>query len=129
MDGHHLGMHGEGCVCVGTAAAAHFLKCHELLRLLLLFAIILVQLLLALLDLHLHVGQGRAVESAVCDTAMLESAAIVAGTVVVVALADDFASADDDAAVAVVQWRFRCLLKTEREVIVRFHFDVRWWIE
>lgn len=111
---------------MGTAAAAHFLKGHELLDLHLL--LLLVLLSLALLEPHLHVGQGRTIERAVCDAAMLESAAIVPRAVVVVALANDLTTTNDDTSMAVVKWRFRCLLKAEREVIVRFHFDVRRWV-
>lgn len=111
---------------MGTAAVAHFLKSHKPLDLRLL--LLLVLLSLALLELHLHVDQGRTIERAVCDTAMLESAAIVSRAVVVVALANDLTTANDDTSMAIVEWRFRCLLKAEREVIVRFHFDVRRWV-
>lgn len=111
---------------MGTAAAAHLLKRHEFLSLSLL--LLLVLLSLALLELHLHIGQGRTVEGAVCDTAVLESAAIVPRAVVVVALANDLTTANDDTSMAVVKWRFRCLLKAEREVIVRFHFVVCRWV-
>jgi len=55
---------------------------------------------------------------------MLECAAIETRTVVVVALADDLATAHDDTAVAVVQRRLSGLLEAKREVVVRLHFVV-----
>lgn len=125
MDGHHLGVHREGSVCLGSAAAVvHFLECAHFLGRLLLLVLRLQLVLLALLQLGLHVHEGRAGESAACDTAMLESAAVEARAVVVVALANDLAAAHDDAAMAVVQRRFFSLLQAERQVIVRLHFAV-----
>lgn len=85
-----------------SSTTTHLLKCHKLLGLGLLSTLLLALLLLALLELHLHVGQSGSIESAVCNAAMLESTTIVAGTIVVVALANDLATANDDTAMAVV---------------------------
>ena len=116
MDGHHLRVHGERGVRLGSTAVAVPLE-----NSLLLFRAEFVRL--ALLQLGLHVGKGRAVEGAACDSSMLECAAVESWAVVVVALADDFASTHDDAAVAVVERRFRGLLEAQRQIIVRLHFD------
>lgn len=75
--------------------------------------------LLALLQLSLHLGEGTA-----CDTAMLECAAIETRAVVVVTLTDDLATAHDDAAVAIVQRRLGALLEAKREVVVRLRVAV-----
>lgn len=55
---------------------------------------------------------------------MLERTAIEARAVVVVALPDDFPTADDNAAMAVVQRRLGGLLKAERQVVVGLHVAV-----
>lgn len=58
--------------------------------------------LLALLQLGLHFGEGSAIEGTTCDTAMLECAAIETWAVVVVALTDDLTTAHDDTAVTIL---------------------------
>lgn len=104
VDGHHLGVHGEGSVCVDIASGTDLLESsgspRRRRRLLIVLRSGLV--LLALLQLGLHLGESSAIESTACDTAMLESAAIETRAVVVVALADDLATAHDDTAVAIV---------------------------
>jgi hypothetical protein len=64
---------------------------------------------------------------------MLECAAIETRAVVVVALADNLATAHNDTTVAIVQRRFGGLLEAKREVVVRLHVAVSfglfvWWI-
>ena len=116
MDGHHLGVHGEGSVRLGSTTVSEPFKGS-----LLLFRAEFVSL--ALLQLFLHVGKGRAVEGAACDSSMLQGTAIKSWAIVIVALADDLATTHNDAAVAVVEWRFRGLLEAQRQIIVRLHFD------
>ena len=53
---------------------------------------------------------------------MLESSAIEAWLVVVVALTDDFAAVDDDATVLVVKRGLGGLLEAERQIRVSLHF-------
>lgn len=125
MDGHHFRVHGERGVCLGSAAAAtQFLECDKILGRLLLLSFRLELVLLALLQLGLHIHQSGTLEGAACDTTVLECAAIETRAVVVVALADDLTTAHDDTAVAVVQRRFCSLLEAKRQVIVRLHFAV-----
>jgi hypothetical protein len=116
VDGHHLRVHGEGGVGLGSAAVAELLESS-----LLLFRAELVRL--ALLQLGLHVGEGRAVEGAAGNSSMLQCAAVESWAVVVVASTDDLTSTHDDTAVAVVERRFRGLLEAQRQIIVRLHFD------
>ena len=80
--------------------------------------------ILALLQLGLHFGEGRAIEGTACDTAMLECATIETRTVVVVALTDDLATAHDDTAVTVVQRRLGGLLEAKREILILLHVAV-----
>lgn len=103
VDGHHFGVHGERSVRLGAAASTDLLHSSKLLGILLLLVLRVGLVLLALLQLGFHLGEGGAVEGATCDTAMLECAAVEARTVVVVALADDLAAAHDDTAMAIVQ--------------------------
>lgn len=127
MDGHHLGVHGQRSVCVDTASGTDFLDSSELPRRWqqqLLIALRSGLVLLAFLQLSLHLGESSAIEGATCDTAMLECAAVETRAVVVVALSDDLATAHDDTAVAIVQRRFGGLLEAKREVVVRLHFVV-----
>ena len=130
MDGHHFGVHGERSVRVGAASRAAFLERRRLLRrrqrrqlIVLRFGLVLL-LLLALLQLGLHLGESSAVQGTACDTAMLECTSIETRAVVVVALADDLTAAHNDAAVTVVQRRLGGLLEAKREVVVRLHFVV-----
>jgi hypothetical protein len=57
---------------------------------------------------------------------MLQSAAIKAWTVGVVALAKDLPTANDDTAMTEVEWRLVSLLKAQGEVGIRTerHFDI-----
>ena len=124
VDGHHLRVHGQRSVCVDAASSTNLPESSALSRRLRrrLITLRFGLVLLALLQLGLHLGQGSAIEGTTCDTAMLECAAIETRTVVVVALADDLATAHDDTAVAVVQRRLGGLLEAKREVVVRLPF-------
>lgn len=82
-----------------------------------------VRLIALLLELRPQCEHGGTVKRAGGDTSRLESTSIEAWTVVIVALTDDFAAADDNAAVAVVHGRLRGLLEAESKVIVRLHCD------
>ena len=127
VDGHHLGVHGERGVCVDTASGTDLLESSELSRRLRRRLLIVLRsglVLIALLQLGLHLGESSSVEGTSCDTAMLECAAIETRTIVVVALTDDLATAHNDTAVAIVQRRLGGLLETKREVVVRLHFVV-----
>lgn len=128
MDGGHFAVHGEGRVGE-MSSSSHCFERREsggaggdgegeilLLRLQLLFLILLMLLL--------QRRERRTIEGAGSDATSLESTTVEAGTVVVVALADDFAAADDDAAVAVVEGRLGGLLEAESEVIIGLHCDV-----
>lgn len=125
MDGHHFGVHRERSVRLGTASTANLLESDEIVRVLplLLLVFLFRFILLALLQLRLHICQGGSIESAVCDAAVLENSAVEAGTIIVVTLANDLAAANDDTAMAVVEGRFGGLLEAKREVIVRLHCD------
>ena len=131
MDGHHLRVHGERYVGE-VAATAHGFKGRERGRLIVAIGIVLLRLLMLLLVLLLvllfHLLNSSAVIGAGGDLAGLECAAVEARTVVIEALSDDLATANDDAAMAVVKWGLRGLLKAESEIIVGLHFVVvRWW--
>lgn len=82
----------------------------------LLLLVLFLQLVLQLLD-------GVAIEGALGDLAVLQTASIEAGLVVVVAVADDLAAANDDGAMAVVERRLGSLLEAERQIIVGLHVD------
>ncbi len=120
MDGHHLRVHGEWCV--GVMAASIGLKRSESLAAGLLLLLVLLRLVLLLLQLLLEAGHGWTIRAAFGNAAMLEKAAVVARSVVIVALSDDFAAANNDAAMAVVQWGLGSLLEAESEIVVRLHF-------
>lgn len=125
VDGHHLGVHGERSVCVDAASSTHLLESSELSRRLgRLIALRFGLVLLALLELGLHLGESSAIEGTASDTAMLECAAIETRAVVVVALTDDLTTAHDDTAVAIVQRRLSGLLEAKREIVVRLHVAV-----
>ena len=72
-------------------------------------------LFILLLCVRVEVGRGQA--------AILQGPTVEARTVVVVAFADDLATADDDATVTVMQGRFESLLEAERlvSVVLRRH--------
>ena len=109
MDGHHLRVHAERDVGMVAAASAFERRVGiGTVRLR-----ILRSLRVLLLQFRLQIDKRRTVQSALSNTAMLEGAAIEAGTVVIEALADDFAAADDDAAMAVVERRLGGLLEAE----------------
>jgi len=55
---------------------------------------------------------------------MLECAAVEPGTIVIVALSDDLAAANDNAAMAVVERRLSGLLEAEGQIVVGLHFAV-----
>jgi hypothetical protein len=94
---HHLGMHRQCQICIcATAVAAG--RCIGRMRFVL--------------------PHGFLVQDLACNlhAPVLQSTAIETWTIVVETLANDFAATDNDAAMAVVQGRFRCLLETERHV-------------
>lgn len=78
--------------------------------------------LVLLLQLLLQLLHSLAVQGAAGNAAVLESAAIEAGAVVIVTVTNDFSTSNDDRAVAVMEWRLRGLLEAESEVVVRLHF-------
>ena len=112
MHGHHLGVDAQRDVGVVAAAVGRFEGGESGL---------LLMLVLMLLQLRLQVRYSGSIESALCDAAGLESPAVEAGLVVVVAMADDFAAVDDDAAVFVVQGGLGGLLEAEGKVCVGLH--------
>jgi len=112
VDGHHLGVHGEGGVRLRSTTVAEPLKDS--------FLFLRAEFVrLALLQPCLHVGKGRAVEGAVGDSSMLQCAAVESWAVVIVALTDDLSTTHDNTAMAVVERGFRGLLEAQRQVIVR----------
>lgn len=113
MDGHHLGVHRERSIGLGSDTTVEFTES----------SLFILRARLALLQLCLHVCKGRAVKGAACDSSMLQCAAIKSRTIVIVALADNLAATHDNTPVAVVERRFRGLLEAQRQVIVRLHFD------
>ena len=98
--------------------------------------LLLLAWLVALLpEPFLHGAHSRAIDCPTCNTTVLEGATIEAWAVIIIALADDLAATDNDAAVAVVHWRLAGLLEAKREVIVRLHCgfgrgykNVVWWV-
>lgn len=128
MDGHHLGVHRQRRV--GAMAATCSFEWNESLSLLLLLLLLLrrrmllllLRLVLLFLQLLLQVGNSRPVNSTIGDTAMLQTPAVVARTVVIVALADDLATTHNDTAMAVVERRLGGLIEAERQVVVGLHF-------
>lgn len=115
MDGHHLGVHAEahGAVRPGAArCTADGLESREV-------ALGAGRILCSAM------GVGGERRGARGEATGLESAAIVAGAVIIEALADDLAALDDNAAVAEVEGRERGLLETEIEIVVRLHFVLR----
>lgn len=116
MDGHHLRVHAQRYAGVVSAAIA--LEGNEdALRLLLL----LLRLSLLLLQLLFQLGDCSTVQRTAHDAAMLERSTVEARAIVVVALADDFTAAHDDAAMAIVQRGLGGLLEAKREVVVGLH--------
>ena len=101
-DGHHLGVHGERAVG-RWPATTQLVGLWYVLRLLLF-------LLLLLLCVRVQVSRGHA--------AILQGPAVETWTGLVVAFANDLATPDDDAAVAVVQRGLESLLEAERLVSV-----------
>ena len=123
MDGHHLTVHREGRVCMNAATRA--LEGDERLcrvRLLRLLVLLLFRLILLFLQFFFEIGNRRAITGSLGNATMLESPAFEARTVVIVALPNHFATANDDAAVAVVQRRLRSLLEAETQIVVGLHF-------
>lgn len=108
MDCHHLRVHAEAHVCLVAAAAADALKGGEAGR-----------CRYTLAGFH---GEGRGRE-----LACFEGAAVIAGAMVVEALAHDFAALDNDAAVAVEERRLGRLLEAEIQVVVVLHLDDARW--
>lgn len=124
MDSHHLRVNGEWDVDVmATASAFEWDKnVLRVLRLLLWLVFLFLQLLL-------QTDQRRTVEYALGDAAMLESSAIEAWFIVIVALANDLAAIHDDTSVLVVQGGLSRLLEAERQISVSLHFAGQWVAE
>lgn len=110
VDGHHLRVHGERLVDKVAAAErlANELKCRDARH----------------VGLVLRQAGGPGGAGAVLDAAGLEGAAVVAGAVVIEALADDLTSLDDDAAVTVAKGGESRLLQTKIHVPVSLHCGV-----
>ena len=112
MHGHHLGVEAQRDVGVVPAAAGRFEGVESGL---------LLRFVLLLLQLRLQVRYSGSIEGALCNAPVLEGPAVEAGLVVVVAMADDFAAVDDDAAVFVVQGGLGGLLEAEGKICVGLH--------
>jgi len=108
-------MHGERSVGL-LAAATSFERCERLRTGAMLLPVLFLPLLL--LQLLLKIGNGRTIQGTLRNAAMLQCSAIEARTVVIETLSDDFASADDDAAMAIVKRGLRSLLEALSEVAV-----------
>lgn len=80
-------------------------------------------LLLLFLQLGLQLGHCLAIEATTGNAAMLQSTAVEAWTVVVEALTNDLAAADDDCTMAIVERRLGSLLEAEIQIVVRLHLD------
>ena len=80
--------------------------------------------LLLLPQLFLEFCDGLAIRGSASDTAIFECAAIEARAIVVIALANNFATTNNHAAMAVVQRGLGCLLKTKSQIVVGLHFVV-----
>ena len=147
MDGHHLRVHGQRRVDNVTAAAGGgagtghgglegregglavvscvFLVVVLVLLLLLLLLrlrrLVLLLMLLPRLGLLALMDRRRAVVGGAAASQLpgLESPAVEAAAVIVEALADHLAAADNDAAVAIVQGGLAGLLEAQREEVVR----------
>lgn len=121
MDGHHLGMHREWDIGI-VAAATHALKGRKDPSLLAVFTgdlgLVLRFLLLVLL---LELANGRSIQCTSGEAASPEGASVESWTIVVETLTDDFTSADDDAAMLVVEWRLCSLLEAQVEIIIGLH--------
>lgn len=83
--------------------------------------LLLLRLVLLFLQLLLQVGDRGSIEGPVGDATVLQTPSIIARAVVIVALADYFAPANNDAAVAVVERRLRGLVEAEGQVVVGLH--------
>jgi len=118
VDRHHLRVHAERDV--GTVSAAGALAGDESITRLRM-TLLLLRSIFLLLHLLFQLSDGRPVQAALRDPAMLECSAFVARTVVVVALTDHLAATHDNATMAVVEGRLRSLLKAKRQVVVSLH--------
>lgn len=75
------------------------------------------------LHLVLQLCDSWSIINILCNLPSLQSTAIKAGTVIIVALANDLATTDDDSAVAIMKWRLSSLLETEGKIVVGLHVD------
>ena len=114
-------MHGERSVGL-LAAATSFERCERLRTGTMLLPMLFLPLLL--LQLLLEIGNGRTIKGTLRNAAMLQCSAIEARTVVIESLSDNLASADNDAAMAIVKRGLRSLLEALSEVVVGLHFVV-----
>lgn len=127
MNGHHLAVHGQWGVDVGSAATTtrHGLDGDKvgLLLLLLLLRMVLLIFVLLLQSFHLHLqgGNSFAVQASLCDAAMLERTAIEAGLVAIVARTNHLSTTHDNSAVTIMEGRLGSLLKAQSQIIVRLH--------
>lgn len=88
-----------------------------------LFLLLIRLLLLLLLQLGLQLGHGLAIKPATGNAPMLQSTAVEAWAVVIEALANDLAAADNNCTMAVVERRLGSLLEAEIQIVVRLHLD------
>jgi len=121
VNGGHFRVHAQRRVGE-VATASHGLIGRERRRSCGIFLLSL-RLITLLLELLLHCKHSGAIECSSRDAPSLESSSIKPGTVVVIALANDLAATDNNAAVAVVHGRLGGLLKAKSKVIVRLHCD------
>lgn len=107
VDGHHLAVHGQsrvGVMSTSTVADNAFDRLEV--------ALVLWRVRLVRLDVGRSLGQ---------DSGLQDAAAVVSRATVVEALADDLASLDDDASMAVVKSGQGSLVKTEIQILIGLH--------
>lgn len=119
---HHFRVHAERDVGLVSTTRAFEWREGALRTVLLLRS--MLRLILLLLQLLLQVGDSWTIHGTVGNTAMLERAAVEARAVVIVALSDNLATTDNNAAMTVVQRRLRSLLEAEGQIVVGLHVDV-----
>ncbi|KAI7277175.1 hypothetical protein KC335_g178 [Hortaea werneckii] len=119
VDCHHFRMHGERSVGL-LAAATSFERRERLRARVALLSMLFLSLLF--LQLLLEIGNGRTIQGTLRNAAMLQCSAIEARTVVIETLSGNLASANDDAAMAIVERGLRSLLEALSEVVVGLHF-------
>ena len=122
MDGHHLRVDREWDVGIVASAGTFEWSEDGLWLLLLLLILTLLRFVLLLLQLLLQRGNRSSIKPTLRDTTVLESSAIEARLVVVVAMPNDFPTVNNNTAVLIVQRGLRGLLEAERQIRVSLHF-------